>query len=135
MSAVECTKISCAFCREIRLIEQVLGIQIRSTNGKMSVVQGNRHIGCSLNAVRAMCYFCKMQDCLVTKAEIEDYVWQGGIVGMSSLPVLMHEVRRLIAASPYEIVTLRNKGFVFHNARNKRLIDRRPIVMLQSSAS
>ncbi|NOI60741.1 winged helix-turn-helix domain-containing protein [Vibrio coralliilyticus] len=135
MLAVECTKISCAFCREIRLIEQVLGIQIRSTNGKMSVVQGNRHIGCSLNAVRAMCYFCKMQDCLVTKAEIEDYVWQGGIVGMSSLPVLMHEVRRLIAASPYEIVTLRNKGFVFHNARNKRLIDRRPIVMLQPSAS
>lgn len=133
MTAVECTKISCAFCREIRLIEHVLGIQIRSTNGKMSIVKDNRRIGCSLNAVRAMCYFCKMQDCLVTKSEIEDYVWQSGIVGMSSLPVLMHEVRRLIESGPYEIVTLRNKGFVFHNARNKRLIDQRPFVLLQPS--
>lgn len=123
MTAVECTKISCAFCRDICLIEEVLGIQIRSSKGKLSIVKDNQRIGCSLNAVRAMCYFCKMQDCLVTTSEIEDYVWQGRIVGMSSLPVLIHEVRRLIKPGPYEIVTLRNRGFVFHNVRNKRLID------------
>ncbi|MDC5721829.1 winged helix-turn-helix domain-containing protein [Vibrio europaeus] len=132
MYDIECRKISCAFCREVQAIEHVLGISVRSCEGKLFIVLGEKRMGCSQNAVRALCYFCQKKDYLVSKSDIEAYVWQGGVVGMSSLPVLMHEVRRLIRHSRFEIVTIRNKGFVFHDAKQKRLLEQSRVIHQQA---
>jgi len=80
MLDIECKKVSYAFCREVRLIEQIVSLNIRSSNGKMFVVSPSGRIGCSYNAIRALCYLCQKKDFLVSKSDLEDYVWQGGVV-------------------------------------------------------
>ncbi|TFH89701.1 CadC family transcriptional regulator [Vibrio ouci] len=131
---IECKKISCVFCKEIRHIEQVLKVSVRSSNGKMYIMDphGKGKVGCSHNAIRGLCYLSQSVDVLVTKADLEQFIWQGGIVGMSSLPVLMHEVRYLLNGTDFELVTIRNKGFVFHNAKRKRLNEQEGIIVQQA---
>ncbi|TFH89432.1 winged helix-turn-helix domain-containing protein [Vibrio ouci] len=121
MVNIECNRFSCAFCNEAHIIKRMLNVSVKSSKGKMFILttDGRGQIGCSQNAIRALCYLCQNKDTLVSKSDIEEFVWQGGIVGMSSLPVLIHEVRNLLKATDFEVVTIRNKGFIFYNAKQK----------------
>ncbi|TFH89439.1 CadC family transcriptional regulator [Vibrio ouci] len=133
MSNIECNKISCAFCNEAHIIERKLNVSVKLSNGKFYILTSDEQgkTGCSQNAVRALCYLCQNMDTLVSKSDLEDFIWQGGGVSMSSLPVLIHEVRSLLKATSFEVVTIRNRGFVFHNAKHKGITGQRNIISRQ----
>lgn len=80
-----------------------------------SVIRDGMTIALSYHEYRFLRYlsFCPFKP--ASKADISEYVWQGGIVSASDLYRCVHRVRNLIEKTPWNprlIITIRGFGYV-----------------------
>jgi DNA-binding response OmpR family regulator len=69
---------------------------------------------CSPNALKTMLLFTQNIDEIVTKREIENFVW-GQAIGNTSVPVVINEIRSILADSNLILITVRGKGYALIN--------------------
>lgn len=121
-----CNKLHCAekYCPHSALVKNGFIYHIR-TDGKVGafekiemVLPNGESKSCSLNAARLLCYFLSRKRQILTKDEISRYVWSDSLVGIGSLPVLVNELRKLIAGLNMRIVTFRRVGYSLEEYRD-----------------
>ncbi|USD43185.1 winged helix-turn-helix domain-containing protein [Vibrio sp. SCSIO 43135] len=113
----DCPEIPCFLCNILQKIPQWL--ELNTPYERFEVIEGKVYLHtqsgsflCGNNIVRALCYLSQNKDIVISRDELETHIWQGITVGPSSLPVLIHELRRVLQVTSYELVTVRNKGFI-----------------------
>lgn len=61
---------------------------------------------------KCLCFLFDNKGFVKSKAEITEHVWQGSIVGPSSLGVLICELRASLSILDVSIITVRGKGYI-----------------------
>ncbi|MGD8111039.1 winged helix-turn-helix domain-containing protein [Vibrio sp. TRT 17S01] len=112
---IEC-KNTCIVCDELSLIEDELDCRFTfQPSGKVILhsKSNTNHYACCLNSVKYICLLFKNKRKILTKEEIEEYIWPGSKIGNNSLPVLTCKTRKIIEQnSNYSIYTIRCKGYL-----------------------
>lgn len=108
-----CHNISCFHCEHLINMEKCLRVKFLYKHGKIYVESYDSELVCSKNAMRCLCYLVQNEGQLVERGDLEGFIWECRSVGINSLPVLLHEVRRVLALSSMELMTIRSRGVVF----------------------
>ncbi|MGD8111019.1 winged helix-turn-helix domain-containing protein [Vibrio sp. TRT 17S01] len=114
----DCKNKTCLMCKNIKDLEVSLGIKISFNNlGKISVIGNNAEqpIYCSTNCIKCLCFMTKSMNQLISREELEEHVWDGTHIGINSLPVLLHEVRKVLGYTEFTLLTIRNRGYVLRS--------------------
>lgn len=95
----------CISCIKSKKISATLGISQTQKEVLRKIKMSERHFRC-------LCLLFENKGIIKNKEEIITHVWQGCIVGPTSLGVLISELRVLLAILDVSIVTARGKGYV-----------------------
>lgn len=90
-------------------IDEFGKVHVRSI-GKDSDVKVDHVV--SLNAIKLLCQLFSCEGEIKRRPEIEKFVWNNTNVGVNSLPVLLHEVRKILVHTKYSIITIRGVGYM-----------------------
>ncbi|WP_161785134.1 winged helix-turn-helix domain-containing protein [Aeromonas hydrophila] len=110
-----CTKNGtlCIACPCWRLIENNLIIKHFFSEKELeNISNSERHSRC-------LCLFFSSLNIVLSKEQLTEHVWPGSIVGPSSLPVLIHELRVMLKESNFKLVNSRGRGYVLINIKTK----------------
>ncbi|QQX79914.1 winged helix-turn-helix domain-containing protein [Shewanella sp. KX20019] len=100
--------LSCRLCPKFNGLVETVGIHKESAN---KLVNDSSRLLVSDNVIRLLCILLKNEAKVISKSDIIYYVWPDQVVGVNSLPVLIHQARTLIKGSHCELITIRCKGY------------------------
>ncbi|WP_367987017.1 transcriptional regulator [Vibrio sp. NTOU-M3] len=111
-----CSNITCVIC-PVKWAARLRMKVFFDHKGKphVSNLDGTEVMACSLNSIRCLCYLSDHIDELVSRDDLEIHIWNSVLIGRSRLPVLLHEVRKILNFSNMSLITVRNKGYTLRN--------------------
>ncbi|WP_425608761.1 winged helix-turn-helix domain-containing protein [Vibrio brasiliensis] len=107
----------CLSCKYFKYLKEKLNFDVSIDEfGKVHVKNDNyeekiEHI-VSLNAIKLLCHLFSCEGEIKKRHDIESFVWSNTNVGVNSLPVLLHDVRKMLASTEYSIITIRGVGYM-----------------------
>ncbi|MCG9731120.1 winged helix-turn-helix domain-containing protein [Shewanella sp. Isolate13] len=70
---------------------------------------------CSMRLVKLLCLLIEYQNQVLSKIDLEKFVWGREGVGEGSLTVLACQLRRLLVDTVYRVITVRGVGYMLIN--------------------
>ncbi|WP_425608760.1 helix-turn-helix domain-containing protein [Vibrio brasiliensis] len=104
----------CFTCNELKAVTHTFNMSLSMSDfGKVEVLTSSNTTNCiSTNAIKLLCYFSSCVGEIKRRDEIESHVWATKEVSINALPVLMHELRKILANTEYSIITVRGAGYM-----------------------
>lgn len=81
----------------------------------------DKTLSCSPNAARLLCLLLSNVDEIITKDDIYEFIWPKRVVGNGSLPVLINQLRKMLASQSYRIITIRGIGYTLTDTNKNNI--------------
>lgn len=108
--------IHCYSCPHLNRINEALSVNVSNIEMAHSYVQ--------LRGIRGLCYLLEYKEDIVSREKLEKHIWDGRVVGESSLPVLMHKIRKILSHTHFKIRSVRGFGYILQEEELRKKIIR-----------